>query len=145
MCVYCSSDDVNASLCDMLHDAGFSGIDVSAEISLIEYGLLVKYVNNGGGPFLSCIVGVGLCDDGGIYNRFDSFSIDVKELKNFFKQNSWASEKAVLDCCGCTKKQWRAASLVSRLFDLIGYYGYENILGSSYYPKKLADMVNAIL
>jgi len=108
--------------------AEYEGIDADLETSLFEYGLIWK-LTDGEYKF---IYGVGYNDDGEEYNRFDwateEADIDPKEEWNFA---DWG------DICffvGQTETKFFAQPLPQIVFDLILYYGYENIFGSSYYP-----------
>jgi hypothetical protein len=145
MCYLCHADDVVSSLCCKLSDMGFRGVDVSAEVSLVEYGLLCKVVYGGeDGPFFSCIVGVSACEDSSSYNRFDTFSISVADVESFFTDNLWASIVDVSRWSGWPVSEWLKLPAFYRLDDLLRYYGYENVFGISYNPVNLVRLVKLL-
>ena len=113
----------------------FHGIDVSNEISLFEYGLLVKqYTKDGRKDEYFCIYGVG-SDEYGNYNTFDTGYITEEELNNLIQGKEWMNHNDIvsfLASYGTTSDEWMELSFISKLHDLIGYFGYENIMGLSY-------------
>ena len=117
-----------------LKKEGFFGPDASLEISLFEYGLICKETSKDNFLFY---YGVGI-DDEGNYNLFDYCNYskqDIIELTN----EDWFNLDDVLSCCGLTKKEFFSSHPVSQIHDLIGYYGPENIFGSSYFPFEVAN------
>ena len=105
----------------------YDGVDADLETSLFEYGLIWK-LTDGEYKF---IYGVGYNDDGQEYNRFDwateEADIDPKEEWDF------ADWGAVCSFVGQTEAEFFSQPLPQIVFDLISYYGCENIFGSSYY------------
>ena len=113
--------------------AEYEGIDADLETSLFEYGLIWK-LTDGEYKF---IYGVGYNDDGQEYNRFDwateEAETDPKEEWNF------AEWDKVCSFVGQTEAEFFAQPLPQIVFDLISYYGHENVFGSSYYPFAIEE------
>ena len=106
----------------------FNGIDASLDISLFEYGLIWKRI----GKDYKFIYGVGFDKDCAEvnYNQFDYafLPIDVDILDEY----SWADFTGVLSFVGMSMDEWLKMPLPQKIFDLISYYGYEEIFGSNY-------------
>jgi hypothetical protein len=115
-----------------LEKKGFIGIDASLEISLFEYGLIWVKGLEGHEKDYHFIYGVGK-DKNGDFVSFDwgdlSLGTNPKEEWNWIKDFN-----EVATSCGVSKEDFLKRELPQIVFDLISYYGYENILGSSYYP-----------
>lgn len=104
----------------------FEGVDVSLEISLFEYGFIcapcalkeyfVVYNPNTGNGFHTAIV-------------------QPKDVNALITGNSWASDKDIasfLSFVGCFAEEWLDASFVTKLSDVISFWGWENIVGSEW-------------
>jgi len=105
------------------------GTDVSNEISLLEYGLLVSnesHEDGSGSHF--CVYRV---DEG-----FDCGHIYPSDIVSLINGTDWMSEEDIvsfLEYTGCSDKdEFLGLPLVNQISDLLSYYGYENIFGSSY-------------
>jgi hypothetical protein len=106
----------------------YSGTDASKEISLYEYGLLCVEQHE---EELHCYYGVG-CDDEGNYNMFCSGSITKPEIDSMINEN-WFHKHVFFSFLGMEEKNWLSSdSYISKLSDLLSYYGFENIMGSNY-------------
>jgi hypothetical protein len=99
----------------------FYGTDASNEISLFEYGLLVKDIDE---SELRCIYRID-------QNQFDVAHISYQAITDMINE-SWFDKESFLNTQGITESEWLKGSYVNKLFDMIQYYGYENIFGNSY-------------
>jgi len=111
----------------------YSGIDSSNEISLFEYGLLVRY-NKKDNDF-HCIYRVN-------ENLFDWGYISESDLNNLINGKDWMNESDInsfLSYVGMDNNQWIDESFVNKLYNLLSYYGYENIFGSAYHSFKISE------
>jgi len=108
-----------------LEQHGYSGIDACLATSLFEYGLAWKEDDKQ----IEFIYGIGVNDED--YNRFDrcSFALDLDVRKEF----DWSDFKEVESFTGLTRDQFDALPLPQKIYDLVSYYGFENIFGSSYW------------
>lgn len=101
------------------------GIDVCIETSLKEYGFAWMEREN---DFLF-YYGIAI-DSKGEYTSFDYCYIS-KDC-NVEKEFDWVNWKDFLHCLSTFSINWLAFSLPRKIYDLIGYYGYENVFGTSY-------------
>jgi hypothetical protein len=108
-----------------LEQHGYSGIDADLATSLFEYGMAWKEDDKQ----IEFIYGIGLKEED--YNQFDrcSFALDLDVYKEF----DWACFEEVHLCMGSIKEDWDALPLPQKIYDLVSYYGFENIFGSSYW------------
>ena len=117
---------MNISLLDItkLKQKGYSGTDACLAISLFEYGSAWKEDDKQ----IEFIYGISL--DGSNYNRFDrcSFDLDLDVRKEF----DWADFNEVESFVGLTSEKFDELSLSQKIYDLVSYYGFENVFGSTY-------------
>lgn len=108
-----------------LEQLGYIGTDADLATSLFEYGMAWKEDDKQ----IEFIYGIGFNDED--YNRFDrcSFALDLDVRKEF----DWADFEEVESFTGLTSKQFDALPLPQKIYDLVSYYGFENIFGSSYW------------
>ena len=108
-----------------LEKLGYNGIDRGLDISLLEYGLAWKEDEKE----IDFIYGIKMngCD----YSRFDRIQID-KSI-DVRKEYDWADFKEIESFTGSTRKEWDKLELPQKINDLISYYGFENVCGSSYW------------
>ena len=104
------------------------GIDASNEISLFEYGLLVKQDAK---DSYTVIYKVS-------ENTFDTATITNVEC-NYLTKESWFDLAGFLSYVGSNADSWYSSNIAIRLFDLLTYYGYENIFGSCWYGGMSED------
>ena len=108
-----------------LEEKGYIGTDACLATSLFEYGLAWKEEENQ----IEFIYGIGMedCD----HNRFDrcSFDLDLDVRKEF----DWADFDEVESFIGSTSQEFDRLPLPQKIYDLVSYYGFENIFGSSYW------------
>lgn len=112
----------------MKTNRNYFGIDASKEISLYEYGMLVKRINK---TDYYVIYGVDTDESGMTYTGFnDSFKTDneVNELLN----ESWFDKTSFLSCVGMEENDWKELNIATKLHDLIQYYGSDNIFSTGY-------------
>ena len=114
----------------------FTGIDVNLETSLFEYGLILsnELHEDGSGTQFA----VYLCG----YNKegapmYDTGHYTEKETNNLLRGHDWMKGKDIgnfYDWIGCTDIETyiEETDHVTRLYDLITYFGTENIMGSNY-------------
>ena len=108
---------------------GYNGIDASLETSLFEYGMIWAEGLEGHEKDFHFIYGVGM-DELGNYNSFDWADIAID--CNIEKEYDWADFQKVADFCGITKEEFLKQSIPMMIFDLVSYYGRENIFGGCY-------------
>jgi hypothetical protein len=107
---------------------GYTGTDASLEISLFEYGLAWKR----DGEDFRFIYGK-LSDESGNYYHFDWARINAS--CDPAKEFDWVDWKAVSDFAGKNTAELlciNSEELPFLIYDLLSYYGHENVFGSSY-------------
>ena len=108
------------------------GPDACIETSLFEYGL--AWIPSNDGKEVLFWYGISMSDDNEyrepLYNRFDfrSFPADLDVKKEF----DFADFDRVCSFVGMDEAEWLETPITSKIFDLMAYYGYENIFGTSY-------------
>lgn len=108
-----------------LEKAGFTGPDASLDVSLFDYGLAYKVTND------EILFIYGTQYGFNEYIRFDRCTI--KTDINIQEEYDWADLPDVQSTMGYSNKDWNALPLEQQITDLLNYYGYENIFGSSYW------------
>ena len=101
------------------------GVDVTIEISLQEYGIAwVERENE-----YHFIYGIK-SNDHGDFTHFDWADID-KSID--FKPNyNWVDWDCIYSYVGMTAADWHSQPIPLKIYDLLNYYGYENVFGTSY-------------
>jgi hypothetical protein len=107
-----------------LNELGFEGVDVKLYISLGEYGLAWKVLEEGKYLFIYRIYLNS--EENANKVRFDRV---VLEEKHFDSDFSWVDEKDVRSYCDT----WDDQTYPDKVFTLFMYYGFENVFGSSYW------------
>lgn len=111
----------------------FIGLDVSKEISLLEYGLLMyskPHPDGSGSHFFVYSIGGNMYGTAHIYpNDIDSLLsgkdwADADSLDGFFSFIGVTNPADYIS----------ESDLLMKVSDLLSYYGTENIMGSEYYP-----------
>lgn len=113
----------------------FEGIDVSHEISLFEYGLLVRKTPDKNGDH-SVIYGINVDNDGN-YIGFGQVWTNEKEIDAYILGDEFPSEGDIigfLDSIGMEKENWLKLPIEIKIYDLLNYWGHENIFGTCYNP-----------
>lgn len=114
---------------------GYIGIDASLDESLNSYGLIGKELK----PDLWHFIYVVAWKDHDTPKLVDGIDVEVVEDLAEVIEESWFEKEEFLSCCGLTEKEFLQSSPVSQAHDLLGYYGYQNIFGDSYYPATDID------
>jgi len=108
----------------------FYGTDVSLEISLLEYGLIVSNEEHEDGS------GTHFC----IYRQNDLFGcghMSEEVVNGFIEGREFPDAKDIvsfLNWCGTTASIWLECNMAIKLQDLLNYWGSENIFGTDYSP-----------
>jgi len=110
-----------------LEKFGYIGTDADLATSLFEYGLAWKEEGNQ----IELIYAIGGDYDKVEYTKFDRITFD-KDL-DVRKEFDWADFNEVEKADGLTSERFDALELPFKINDLIGYYGFENVCGSSYW------------
>jgi hypothetical protein len=114
----CHVDNLNSI--SKLSQSGFQGIDYSLDTSLFEYSLVWKVLET------ETIFVYKLNGD-----NFDRCSISNDVVAS--KEWDWASFLDVARSCGTSVEELLEQPLPAIVSDLVNYYGYENIFGTSYW------------
>lgn len=114
------------------------GTDVSKEISLFEYGVLVApYEKDGNKDEYFVLYSIG-------NDRFDTGYIRECELDTLLNGEKWADEKDIkefLEFYDTTLEQWLKNDFSFKIQDCIGYWGYDEIMGNTYHEGLTTDEV----
>ena len=104
------------------------GTDADIETSLQEYG--IAWIEGEQETLFYYGIGLTNTEQEMIYDRFDfcTISNDIDVMEEY----DWADFNSVLSFVGAELDVWLGDPLVNRICDLLSYYGYENIFGSSY-------------
>jgi hypothetical protein len=112
-------------------DGKWQGTDADLETSLFEYGFIAKQRAEKDYPdewfVLYKISG----------NAYGTGHIRESELDDLINGKEWMEEKDIektLNYVGMTKEEWLKGGFINKLSDLLGYWGYEEIMGADYYP-----------
>lgn len=106
----------------LLKAQGFRGPDASLAESLFEYGLAWRDL---GDEILF------IYRHPSIPNRFDRCTMD--KTTDVKKEYDWANWDGLFSFIGQTESEWSDYPLTLKIYDLFGYYGSEEIFGSSYW------------
>ena len=130
-----NAETKNLDRIEKLEKLGYSGCDACLATSLFEYGMAWKRENNEVLFIYGIAYGTGAeCD----YNRFDRCVLPGD--MDVFHEYSWADIDGVCETTGLTVEEFRTMPLENQIRDLVGYYGFENIFGSSYWEGfKIAE------
>jgi len=105
----------------------FRGIDVNLKSSLTEYNLAVAKISGTNEYEVIYEVANGL---------YDTTKGTERDLIAPFYEN-WFNQDQFLQSVGMDREEWISGSLANMLHDMVCYYGYENIFGSSYHPFQI--------
>ena len=109
---------------ERLEKLGFYGIDACLATSLCEYGVIIRKKDE---TFEFIYVVEWLeCD---IPLRFNLVKMDEEEVNSIL---SWIDSDRVISFAGQTEAEWFKSNVINRVHDLLMYYGYPDIFGSSY-------------
>lgn len=119
----------------------FTGIDANLETSLREYGLLVSNEPHEDGSGTHVVIyrsgyndetyGVGHISEETVngYMLGKEFMIDI-------------DVQSVLVFVGKELNEWLKHPLITKLHDLISYWGTTNIMGTDYYPSTYEEIMS---
>lgn len=117
---------------------GFYGIDADLEISLQEYDFILR-------PDPDRERGCYQV----IHKIAGSDKYDISYLREDDFTDRWIQEEAgFFDFVGLSREEWNDAPVHHKLSDVAGYYGMENILGTSYNPideDQLISWINSYI
>jgi len=109
----------------------WQGTDADLETSLFEYNFVAKQRAEKDHPdewFVLYKIS---------NNAFGTGHIRESELDDLINGKEWMKEediKKTLSYVGMTKEEWLKENFINKLSDLLGYWGYEEIMGSDYNP-----------
>lgn len=107
----------------------WEGVDINQEISLFEYGILTKENADRTFTVIQCVNAGGMKpttkeDLGGMeWHRFTSSMEELLETTN----ESWFDKDAFVSFTGVKMEEY--TSFIGLCFDMIQYYGTENVFG----------------
>lgn len=105
-------------------DEGYTGTDVSLNMSLFEYGVIWKRDIEGDNDW-KFIYGIKVND----HNEYYKFDFGwIAKLDDL----DWTDFKDVASYVGLSVEKWKALELPQQVMDCFSYYGYEDVFGSSY-------------
>lgn len=114
------------------------GTDVNKEISLFKYGVLVApYTKDGKKDEYFVLYSIG-------NDRFDCGYQCEHVLDNLLKGEDWADSEDIkhfLSFYDTNLGDWLQSGFVNKIQDCIGYWGYEEIMGSTYHEGLTMDEV----
>jgi len=122
----------------------FSGIDASNEISLLEYGLLVyseKHEDNSCSQF--CVYRIG-------EDSFGTGHIYESDINSLLQGDDWMCKDDIDSFMSSMdidniNEYITNSSLTQKIFDLVSYYGIENIFGIDYSPISESEAIELYL
>lgn len=117
----------NLNSISLLEAQGFMGPDASLEISLFEYGIAWKEVEEDGKKMILFIYGL----TGRKGQTFDRCTIDADTDPE--KEWDWVEWKDIQDFCGAGVDFPKGFPLSEIVQSLIQYHGWENVFGDSYW------------
>jgi len=116
----------------------YDGVDASIETSLFEYGIIWAKGIEGHENDYHFIYGVKAREDecNGIeYFLFDWADIPIGcDLKSEYE---WIEWEDVFSFVGMNEVDFFDREIPQIIYDLVAYYGADNIFGSSYYPFEI--------
>jgi hypothetical protein len=118
----------NLTSIPLLEAQGWRGIDASLEISVFEYDFAWRELDKpdeygDDHVFLYRVRHAPL--------EFDCLS--MKSSQDLRQEYAWVDWISFLSTMGASHEEWDAQPFAIRIFDLLNYYGYENIFGSSHW------------
>jgi hypothetical protein len=119
----------------------FEGMDIDLDISLNEYGLLISKQPVDESK-TNHIVIYQVIDD-----LFDTAHFSHRSANSYVLGNEFPNNKEIdnfLKFVDSTKTSWINNSLISKVYDLISYWGYMNIFGDSKKPRSIDYILNIL-
>ncbi len=113
----------------------YTGLDASIEVSLFEYGLIWhknKYCKQDEYYF---VYDTHTTDNKG-NKLFGSSYLSKQDLISMF--DDWASKPQIESFTGEKFDTW-IESFPSCVYDMVQYYGTDDVLGTDYYPQPIKE------
>lgn len=112
----------NLKSISLLKSQGWDGPDADLATSLFEYGMAWREIGD---------ETLFIYQHPSIPNRFDRCSLDSKlDVQREYDWVRWTEFMSYVDM---PLHQWLALPITMKIFDLVGYYGTDEIFGSSYW------------
>lgn len=109
----------------------FHGIDSNPEISLFEYGLLVSNKRDSVNGYQV------------IYKqRKTSFGVGWINEEDFPINEDWFGKEKFFEWTGLSEEEWMGLSIAHKLYDMISYHGYDDIMGTDYSPFTREEVLD---
>lgn len=107
----------------------FEGIDRDLEVSLFEYNVIASKEEHEDGSGTHFVV-YKIDDD-----NYGTGHISEKTINGYIEGKEFMDAKDIrqfLRCVGNIKEDWLKQSFIQKLYDLISYWGYMEIMGVDY-------------
>ena len=118
-----------------------NGVDANVETSLKEYGI-AWHISKDDPKNVTVWYGVRR-DNNGDWDRFDSSHVPVD--MDVYQEYDWVDYKDVYSFVGMDKEEWDKLDIMSKVYNLISYYGCDEILGSCYWEGHMYDSLMEML
>ena len=125
-----------------MKDLTFEGIDKDLETSLFEYNVIASKEEHEDGSGTHLVV-YKINDD-----NYGTGHISEKQLNGYVLGDEFPDAKDIrgfLRWSDSIKEDWLKQSFIQKLYDLISYWGYENIMGVDYSPVNKEFVINNYL
>lgn len=123
---------------------GWTGVDANLTASLLEYGILVcQFPERDYQDEYFVIYGIGNYESLGL-KKFGTGYIRSTDISKLIAGQEWASKSDVagfLSFCGQSRSEFTGSPMAIKLSSLIQYWGYENIMGTDYYPLNVKGLL----
>ena len=113
---------------DRLEALNFYGTDASLDISLLEYGLLARTWESE--KYTYQFIYATQWNDYAVIQSFDVTVLSNNEINEIFDDLN--NDNGLLEFVGMNETEWKELDPVHKVYDLINYYGTQNIFGNSY-------------
>lgn len=110
-------------------NTSWHGIDASKEISLLEYGLLVRWDRSK--QSFQCIYKIGK-------DRWGIAFMTNREIDQVIMED-WFDLGGFQGYVGTPIGSWISGGFVTKAHDLVSYVGYENVFGMTYSAKSTKE------
>lgn len=120
----------------------FEGIDRDLEVSLFEYNVIASKEEHEDGSGTHFVV-YKIDDD-----NYGTGHISEKTINGYIEGKEFMDAKDIrqfLRWSDSIKEDWLKQSFIQKLYDLILYLGYENIMGTDYSPVNKEFVIKKYL
>ena len=136
-----NTDKLKQDIITLAEKKNFEGVDANLEISLFEYGLIGQKQSDPQEYF--CIYATSYSENS---NDFEAFKFD----KGYITENDLIDileygKKGFLSFVGLNLSNWKKQSFISKVNDLIQYFGRLNVFGDSCYPLSLNELKTLLI